>query len=375
MSMRHNQLSHGMGALLLQQLRAGGAGAGWASGFLTTSTTKWAGMKHEWPQPDQAFQDKTNDVSLAVEFKPPNHAKGEYVRGLGQCLTYLNDFTYAALVVASVADDGMSIGDYLRATIALPELDNAPIAVFVYDRDPADPADLRPIRNLKARTGALPPLRTKRNGVFWAYWRDLSAHDLFWLLRYMDRYSKRFDEAYKAFWTQALMKGKALTWEGKPRKKKKKKKPVPGDQTNARQSMVHIGAIDSDGRITAEGYELLRIGKVYDHSSVAFRNELARMVLGTGRHLELILWVDDQQKELGRTSLNTSEKFRKALDKKLIKKGVISPPSGSSKANFLRDEPKLWNKLGLLKAASGQTFTKGRGFLFDWGAIVSLVGQ
>jgi hypothetical protein len=127
--------------------------------------------------------------------------------------------------------------------------------------------------------------------------------------------------------------------------------------------------------MTDAAYELLRHGKVYSPKSLSFRSLLGRLILTTGRHLELIFWIEEKQRELPQEAKGRSRGFLTALDKELAKAGVIvKAPTGRAKATFIRDEPKLWNKLGLLMRRRNQSyFFPGEGFRFDWRACVDMV--
>ena len=89
MPYNHDLMAHQASAALLGDLRAGKAD--WSHQRLSKKTTLWQGVT-DWPRPDIAFEDRTTRASLAIEFKPPNQAKREYVTGLGQALTYLTEF-------------------------------------------------------------------------------------------------------------------------------------------------------------------------------------------------------------------------------------------------------------------------------------------
>ena len=144
---------------------------------------------------------------------------------------------------------------------------------------------------------------------------------------------------------------------------------------NAHLAMKHSGLLDSDDRLTADGYKLLHIGKIYGPQSVAFLDTLAAQVLITARHLELILWIEEQQRFISSLSKRDAKHFYRAVDLRLEKIGIIAAPaSGAAKVTFLRDEPKLWNKLGLLVPSGiGRYFHVGLGFVFDWRKIISVV--
>ena len=111
----HNALSFRANRWILDALRTGATAAAWSVPDLTPAVTlgAWFGA---WPRPDETYFDASSGRSLAVEFKPPGHGKREYVTGLGQCLTYLNAFDYALLVVPTASVDGFDIASYLGGT-------------------------------------------------------------------------------------------------------------------------------------------------------------------------------------------------------------------------------------------------------------------
>lgn len=355
--------------VLLSQLRAGTAS--WSPDRLTTKSTLWHGML-DWPQPDGGFQDESTDSALAIEFKPPGHAKREYVTGLGQVHTYLTVFEFALLIVPERSRDSFPIADFLAETLA-GSMPSTPIGLVAYRDNPGQPRDLRTVVRVPDRVTTPPAIpRSSKRKVFWGYWRDLSPYDAFEVLVRMDR-GMSFDQAFDTFWSECLSVGQARDWEG-DRRKARSATSKKGERTNTNLSLRQIEAVGSDGRLTDTGLRLVQIGKVYGHDSAAFRHVLGQMVLLRGRHLDLIFWVEDQQRELQKSDLDRSESYKKALDKKLQAAGVIpSLPTSTGKTTFLRDELKLWNKLGLLVTKSGtQYFHPGKGLVFDWRTVVSM---
>lgn len=372
MSYEHNQMAHKVSKKLLSDLRA--SRAPWTKSFLSGATTLWQGVA-DWPRPDIAFQDTKLNASIALEFKPPNQPKREYVTGLGQAITYLNEFRYAGLVLPTVANDGYRIADYIgdMFTGILKEM---PLAVFSYEDDPAN---LTVIRGLQARSdGVTIPSSTGRK-AFWGYWRDLSNFELYEMLCLLDAQKHpNFESMFSKFWRSYASKGKALTWEGAERKiKSPDAKGKISEQTNVKQAMRHAGLIDSGGHMTEDGYALLRIGKIYSPSSVAFLERLARQVLYSARHLDLIFWIEETQRLVPKRQKQEAKAFYRQLDLSLDRAGIITAPKrGAAKAAFLRDEPKLWNKLGLLiHSNKTQYFHPGVGLIFDWRKIISVIDQ
>ena len=371
MSYEHNLMAHGVAVKLLEDIRT--ARASWANGELSSLTTLWQGMA-DWPRPDIAFQDSSKNVSIAFEFKPPNQPKREYITGMGQTLTYLNDFKFAGLILPAIADDGFKISEYI-GTMFSGLLSTMPVVVFEYANDPSQ---LKTIRNLQPRpdTTVAIPSGTGRK-VFWGYWRDLSHYEVLEMLQLTDRQKRpSFDRIYERFWSRFAVTGKALTWEGR---KRRPKAPLAagkmGERMNAHLALKHSGLLDKDDRLTADGYRLLHIGKIYGSESVAFIEALAAQILTVGRHLELIFWVNEQQLLIPPRKKRNATEFYRALDLRLEKAGVIAaPPTGAPKATFFRDEPKLWNKLGLLvRSGSNRYFHVGYGLVFDWRKIISVV--
>jgi hypothetical protein len=364
-------MAHQVSAELLRQLRSGQAP--WSHPRLSEKTTLWQGMA-DWPRPDIAFEDRSTNASLALEFKPPNQPKREYVTGLGQALTYLRDFEFAGLVVPERAGDGAEIAEYLRGLL-VGVLSSLPIALLTYAQTPSGLSVLQPLKTRVSPPNSIPAGIGR--DVFWGYWRDLSNHDLIALLTLADTTRARpFERVFATFWRAFATKGRARTWEGHPRKRKAPNAPsFTAERLNAFLAMRHAGLLSADGRVTADGHELMRIGKVYGADSVTFLEALARQVLTVGRHLDLILWVDDKQRLMPAARKRKAERYYREVDLMLASEGIISPPQrGAPKAHFLRDEPKLWNKLGLLvRGDGGRYFHPGYGLAFNWRKVISVL--
>ena len=280
MSAQHNFMAHEVSTILLRQLRDGRAD--WATPRLSKKSTLWQGFQY-WPKPDIAIEDREHKSSFALEFKPPNHQRREYITGIGQAITYLRDFEFSGLVVPKLSSDGFCIASYLSYLIE-EQLPDLALALFQYE--PAD-RNLAVLRPLKPRTSKPPPLATKKPNIFWGYWRDLSHFDVFELLNIIDKKKgKNFDTMFANFWKQFVMKGRSKTWENK-QKKIPEDNPtrVRAECTNALLSLRHAGLLSSDHVLTETGYALLRAGKIYSADSAVFLEMLAYCVLVEGCHL------------------------------------------------------------------------------------------
>lgn len=371
MSYEHHQMAHLATATMLHEIRS--RAASWSVPCrLSEKTTFWQGFA-DWPRPDQAFEDASTEATLAIEFKPPGRDRGEYVRGLGQAVTYLENFEFSALVVPKRANDGYEIGSYLANLLGQRVRPQLPLAILEYENDPSQ---LVARLNLCARIDQAPGIpRRDRRQVFWAYWRDLSQFELYELLRLMGRRNEHFDIAFKRFWEKFRAKGKALNWEGKPRKPTRSAAYFRSERINSKLSLRHLALIGSDNRLTQDGYAFLAHGNIYGPSSMSFGLKLGRQILTRGRHIELIFWVEEAQRGMARRRKRHPQAFIGTLDKQLEDAGVIArAPVGRAKVTFLRDEPKLWNKLGLVMKRGKQSyFFPGEGFRFNWRACIDML--
>jgi len=374
MSYAHNLMAFQAGESLLGAVRSGNAP--WVGGRLTSQTTHWPG-NIDWPVPDRIFEDSAG-TTLAVEFKPPGQPKREYITGLGQTLTYLRPFTFAALVVPARAGDGFYIAEYLRDLLNEQYAGSLPVALFSYT---IAPSQLVTLVSLRDRIAPAPILPATTRRAFWAYVRDASYYDVFDMLSEMDARSIRFNAAYAQFWNRKRTTGQALTLAGAPRAQKdhqfsEKNQGDVAERTNANLLMRHTGLIDADGRITESGYQLLRHGKVYTPQSESFRRMFGHQLLTVGRHLDLMLWVECHQRQMPAAQKQSHSDFKHRLDEGLEQDGFIrAAPQGHAKETFVRDEPKYWKQLGLLEANGASYFHQGVGYVFNWRMIVSMVDQ
>ncbi len=90
----------------------------------------------EWPEPDFVFDDQQK-LTYGFEFKPPNATRREYVLGVGQALTYLNQFSFSSLIIPSMAE-GFNIAEYISALIQ-----NIPLKIGLISYETADLYNLK----------------------------------------------------------------------------------------------------------------------------------------------------------------------------------------------------------------------------------------
>lgn len=368
----HDAMATKCGDQILRNIRAGNSQYQQIFSTSLSRISDWT-----WPRPDYVCFDAINKCTYAIEFKPTNQTKREYLCGLGQALSYLQKHMYSGLIVPTVADDGFKISSFINDTIQAPEFNDVAISLYEYDPQTLSVSILRPIssvRNINALKVANPS-----NNTFWCWWRDLSQYELYDLLSLSFKYNDFSGDIYSQciwpdFWNK-LSLGQTLTWEGNRRK------PASTNSQNQLKQNYKISLNQLDlwnpatGKLTELGYRLLQVGKLYGPNSRDFLCALAYLVLIDGKHLDLIKIVENYQK----TAIipNDVNSFLVGLETNLQANGCIGPrkpaakkTNGTSKPSYIRDEPKLWNKLGFLEMkGTKQYFFPTQGYIFNWHEI------
>jgi hypothetical protein len=345
-----------------------------------------------WPRPDYIVEDAEKDYLLAIEFKPPACDKREYVTGFGQAVSYLNHFEYCSLIVPSVSGDGYEIAQFLKDLLTTEPLKNLPISLVSYEGK--NPAEME--QSLKLEI-ALTDERVRKNRpaakavtgrTFWAFWRDMSNYEVYELLNLSDRYSTKHsrgnvfsDHVWPKFHGM-MMGGRTRGWEGQSRQLGKKggTSHFEDYKKNYKISLFHLGLWEqSDGKLTRLGYRLLNIGRLYGPDSSLFINFLAQILLTEGKHLDLINQIDDFQVKNPAKIGKKSDVYRQKLESYFDKKGLIKRnprrTTTAAKLAFIRDEPKIWNKLGLLHLSGHKYFVPRKGYLFNWQRITDILRE
>lgn len=333
----------------------------------------------DWPRPDYVCYDENLKVTYALEFKPPFQSKREYLTGLGQSLAYLQKHMYSGLIVPFVADDGFRIADFIKDTLESPEFETVATSLYAYDYNTTNIEILRPITSLRTEV-----IKTKaiEDKTFWCWWRDLSHYELYELLNLSfifndcdgDIYTNHI---YPKFYEMMVNK-QTKQWDGTPRSKGGSLASMKSEKQNYKIPLVQLELWSrSEGRLTDLGYELLEIGKKFGPDSKKFIDKLAFLVLVNGRHLDLINLVDKFQKLAN--IAQKSEEYTVDLENFLSDNGCIGKRKPSAvktgaKNSYMRDEMKLWNKLGLMYLNNKNSyFFPGEGYKFNWERITDIL--
>jgi hypothetical protein len=175
-----------------------------------------------------------------------------------------------------------------------------------------------------------------------------------------------------------MVEKKTRQWDGTPRDKTGSVASMKSEKQNYKIPLVQLELWSrSDGRLTDRGFKLLEIGKKYGPNSKKFFDCLAFLVLVNGRHLDLINLVEKFQKASGVST--ESKDHALALEVFLSDNGCIgkrkpTAVTTGAKNSYMRDEMKLWNKLGLLYSYSKKSyFFPGEGYKFNWERITEVL--
>lgn len=339
-----------------------------------------------WPRPDYVCYDFNLDQSIAFEFKPPNHPKREYLTGLGQTLSYLEKHHYSGLILPTIVE-GFNIAQHISNILSLDVFARHHIAVIGYNERTLDLDPLNSVQLFKGiedkRTGEI--VSSHLSQTYWCWWRDISHFEIFTLLNILDKYSVMSGDIYSVyawpeFWAM-MIAGQTHNWEGKGRKKKNDDKNYRSEKQNYKIPLFRLGLIEpSEGRLTVEGYKLISLGKIYSVNSSIYIDYLTKLVLIEGKHLILIQDLEEFKNIALPKSFTDQKQFRVDFEQYLNDHNSIGPrkpgrTTTGKKESYIRDEFKLWNKLGLVKNKNNgkDYFVKGRGIEFNWARITEIL--
>ena len=255
-------------------------------------------------------------------------------------------------------------------------LDNLPIATVAYDKK---------CNVMVLRTLLLPNnVAKKRTGhelkSYWCWWRDTSQYEVVTLLELSKKYDSEEGDIYtrKVYpeFFELMISKKTKQWDGRPRNKNYSESLYKAEKQNYKIPMCQLGFWDAEtGHITEKGHMLLEVAETYGDHSKRYLNYLSKIILLDGKHLDLIKDLEDFQKQCPEIIPKASADFFILFDDYMANKNSIGTrkPSavktGAKKA-YVRDEPKLWNKLGIIEmAGAGRYYRPFKGIEFNWQRI------
>ena len=348
-----------------------------------TTRIGWSG----WPQPDFMCEDPNLSKSIyALEFKPPNQSKREYLTGLGQSLSYLSQHNYSGLIIPEKTQDNYPIAEFIQNLLSVGEFKDIPVSLFAYNKNTLSDS-LVEVSTLveidKPRSSILSKkLKGYSQDIFWCWWRDNSVSEVYDLLYLSSKYSHKDGDIYSkytwpTFWNM-LTNGKTQNWEGAARKISRANET--SHKQNYKVPLNQLGLHNpADGSITGLGRKFLSIGEMFGKNSFELRTYLAQLVLINGKHLELIDLLEKYQNQID--TISNSTDFIVNFEQYLVNEGILRPQSKrkpnllktGAKPSYIRDEFKLWNKLGILHKKSNRIFRDKSGYVFNVNKISKIL--
>lgn len=386
--------------------------------------------KAVFPIPDATFYDYKNERGIAIEFKPPIETKRGILTGLGQSIVYLNNHSIVYLVFPEIVE-GQNISEYMLETFDKLSL-NKKIPLGLISYNPNDINDVKLLAEINISKEDIPTTKESDPGTYWATFRD-TYPDAIW--RILDiaynmevnegnRKSKVWNRFYKEYllpipdeffekdeididlWERSIRTYKWNKGEkqfiGEKYLKNAKRAIESGEKDiklaldeikdkfinpsgsdnksdqlkkNNFNFINHLGLLDDQANLTPIGLDLHRIGKLYGSTSDMFIDFLAKVILIEGKHLDLILEIDEIIKgniETKSTKNEAIENLYEIMDAQgKIKKNLNR--SQSATREFLDSEQQLWGKLGILNKEGRSYFVQGKGYNFNWARITSLL--
>lgn len=344
-----------------------------------------------WPLPDFVIVDSRNSKAVAGEFKPPDQSKREYLTGLGQAVAYTRDFDYAILVVPRLAEDGYRIAEHIHEVLAQPPLLQVPVGLVCYDERVIS-AQSAPFDVLHALTARQTPVvhRGTTSESFWAKWRDISPEEMGIFLNYLYEEGRSNapgtprDRAFDRLWADILAQ-RTHHWSGGVRSVANTRESKVAWGKNYRNFVSHIGWTLADGKLTEEGLRALHLAHIYGSDSRIFLDHIALTVLMGGKHLVLINAINEFQDARQRSGqpIQSEDQWRLDIEAHLDLQGLVKRNPGRHAAavqqvprDFMKAENTLWKNLGFIVgrgARAGRVYHPGRGYVFDWARITSLL--
>ena len=274
--------------------------------------------------------------------------------------------------------DAMRIAraDSLVGTLKQERIDSLAIGVVVFD----EKCNLLVLHPYAVSRNTSIARSAKEQKSYWCWWRDGSHFEVATLLKLSYEYRDKEGDIYTSYvypaFFEMMINGETKMWDGSPRKKAYSVASFKSEKQNYKIPMCQLGLWDVEtGQITGKGLRLLQVIDAYGDNSAEYFDCLAKLILVDGKHLDLIKDLEEFQKANSEIIPESSADFFVLFDDYMMKKNSIGTrkPSavktGAKKA-YVRDEPKLWNKLGIISMQGSQRYYRPfKGIEFNWTRI------
>jgi len=353
-----------LNALLLNEIES----KGYYSGSLQRIAT-WSN-----PYIDYGYLNVDNNKTIAIIFynsQVSNEAIKEHI------VKSLNKFDSVLLCFESTE---LNNADILNDEIRSADLYTLPIGIAIYDKK----GNVSVLHKINISTNTSVKRTEKEQKSYWCWWRDASHYEVAKLLELSEQYDDRLGDIYSKYvypeFYDLMISGKTYKWDGTPRKKKYSSSSYKSEKQNYKIPLCQLGLWDpEEGRITRKGRRLLSIINRYGVESKEYFNSLAKAILIDGKHLDLIKDLEDYQSENHGLIPETSSEFFALFDEYMINKNSIgtrkpTAVTTGAKKTYVRDEPKLWNKLGLIRMVNENRYYQPFvGIVFNWDRINDVI--
>lgn len=317
-----------------------------------------------------AFQDLESKKTVAILFRNDcesnDNLKEKTIRALNSFDSVIDAFDAGSLMDAS------QYADLIEKEGLFP----LAIGVVVYDNN----GNISTMKQLMIPHNVAVKRTEKEQKSYWCWWRDASQYEVALLLKLSKKYDLvggdiYTDKVYPEFF-QLMIEGKTKKWDGTPRKKTFSKASFKSEKQNYKIPMCQLGLWTVEtGHITGKGKKLLNVVETYGEGSSEYFDCLAKMILLDGKHLDLVKDLEDFQQSEAEIIPKTSAEFFILFDNYMMEKNSIGTRKPSAiktgaKKSYVRDEPKLWNKLGIIKMQSPSRYYRPFvGIKFNWERI------
>lgn len=292
------------------------------------------GSQSSFPSPDATFYDDGNSRIIKFEFKPPTETKRGMLTSIGQAVAYL-DSSHIAFIFCPETVEGFDVATYFTRLFNERFFGKLPIGLIKYKNEDASKIEL--LVDIDPKT--IQPKKLKEHNIsdrYWAKHQDLPNSVLFELLDaayHLPDSTNRKQDIWRKVWNDYIFSGDALnTLDKQPphifyhygtpfelgaKKKAQLRSAVDkgelphakaieqlkawadpdkkGDcyATSYKKNFLtfigHLNLWDDNGDLTPDGYDLHKTARMYGANSKVFTDELAKLTLFNGKHLDLIL--------------------------------------------------------------------------------------
>ncbi len=322
------------------------------------------------PMVEYAYQNTENMNTIAFIFPDLARNVSEWVKDGLDALSHYD--SCIACFSAEALSDANLFCDYL----ADKGLNSLQIGVVVYDtKGNVFVVSMYALSDTSSKKRS----QTEKKS-YWCWWRDASQYEVAVLLELSEKYDDLNEDIYtkKVYpeFYDMMINQQTRQWDGTPRKKNYSVASYKSEKQNYKIPMFQLGLWDAlTGHITPKGRALLKIVRKYGAGSSRYMLSLSKLILLEGKHLDLIKDLDDFQKSCPEVIPESSAEYFILFDNYMETKGSIGTrkptavKTGAKRA-YVRDEPKLWNKLGfVIPSGIGRYYWPFIGLKFDWKRI------